>query len=104
MSYMFYKCSSLINLDISNFNTQNVFSFTGIFEEWASLTNLNLSNFNTQSLFNMMYMFKGCPSNINIMTKDHILLNELKHYYSKYNNYLNYFYNDLKIIKFKLYF
>ena len=50
-NYLFYNCSSLTNLDLSNFNTQNVTKIQCMFYGCSSLTNLNLSNFNTQKLF-----------------------------------------------------
>ena len=50
MSYMFYECESLINLDLSNFNTENVTNMNGMFCGCKSLTNLNLSNFNTENV------------------------------------------------------
>ena len=47
---MFCDCNSLANLNLSNFNTQNVTYMYGMFYGCNSLTNLNLSNFNTQIL------------------------------------------------------
>ena len=53
MSYMFYDCNSL--------------------------TNLNLSNFNTQNVTDMSWMFIGCNSlkKEKIITKDNKILNLL---------------------------
>ena len=64
--YMFYFCSSLTNLDLSNFNTQNVINMESMFYNCTSLTNLNLSNFNTQNVTNMGNMFNDCCSLINL--------------------------------------
>ena len=50
MRNMFSRCSSLINLNLSNFNTQNVKDMDGLFSHCYSLVNLNLSNFNTQNV------------------------------------------------------
>ena len=47
MSYMFVYCESLTNLDLSNFNTENVTNMKSMFILCESLTNLNLVNFNT---------------------------------------------------------
>ena len=47
MRNMFYKCSSLISLNLSNFNTNNVNNMSYLFCNCSSLTSLNLSNFNT---------------------------------------------------------
>ena len=50
----------------------------GMFAFCKSLTNLNLSNFNTQNVTNMSYMFVNCESlkNYNIITKDNKILKE----------------------------
>ena len=66
LSYLFYGCSSLSNIDLSNFNTQNVTDMSYMFCGCSSLTNIDLSNFNTQNVINMRYMFKGCSSLTNI--------------------------------------
>ena len=60
--YMFYNCSSLISLDLCNFNTNNVTDMSYIFSECSSLTSLNLSNFNTNNVTNMKLMFYKCSS------------------------------------------
>ena len=41
---MFYNCSKLMNLNLSNFNTQNVTNMSQMFWNCNSLKNLNLSN------------------------------------------------------------
>ena len=43
MSYMFYKCSSLTSLNLSNFNTNNVNNMSYMFFNCSSLNSLNLS-------------------------------------------------------------
>ena len=62
MDHMFSKCSSLTNLNLSNFNTQNVTNMSCMFSNCSSLTKLNLSNFNTQNVTNMFGMFSKCSS------------------------------------------
>ena len=64
--YMFCLCESLTNLDLSNFNTQDVTNMTNMFANCNSLTNLNLSNFNTQNVTNMNDMFSCCNSLTNL--------------------------------------
>ena len=51
---------------------------SGMFDDCSSLTNLNLSNFNTQNVTDMSYMFSGCDllTKNNIITKDKRILNE----------------------------
>ena len=41
MSGMFYNCSSLTSLNLSNFNTNNVNNMSGMFSCCSSLTSLN---------------------------------------------------------------
>ena len=62
MSYMFYNCYSLISLDLSKFNTQKVNDMSYMFYQCKSLKSLNLSNFNTQVVINMSNMFDNCSS------------------------------------------
>ena len=60
LSYMFSGCNSLTNIDLSNFNTQNVIDMSAMFYECKSLTNIDLSNFNTQNVTNMSDIFNEC--------------------------------------------
>ena len=78
MGCMFYGCSSLINIDLSNFNTNNVTDMGAMFRECSSLTNIDLSNFNTNNVTNMGCMFFWCDSlkKENIITKDKRILNQ----------------------------
>ena len=62
ISYMFSGCSSLTSLNLSNFNTNNVNNMRRMFSGCSSLTSLSLSNFNTNNVNNMSYMFVGCSS------------------------------------------
>ena len=45
MSYMFYNCYSLILLDISNFNIQNVERINLMFKNVYSLISIDFSNY-----------------------------------------------------------
>ena len=60
MGYMFHGCSSLKELNLSNFNTNNVTYMGYIFSKCSSLRELNLSNFNTNNVTDMGGMFYGC--------------------------------------------
>ena len=64
ISYMFYKCNSLISLpDISNWNTSNVNNMSNIFSECNSLISLpDISKFDTYKVNNMSNIFYGCKS------------------------------------------
>ena len=64
--YMFRDCSSLTNINLSNFNTQNVTDMSCMFSHCSSLTNINLSKFNTQNVTNMSRMFYECKSLSNL--------------------------------------
>ena len=61
-SNMFWKCSSITEIDLSNFNTSRVESMYNMFRDCSSLTSLNLSNFNTSQVWNFHCMFFGCSS------------------------------------------
>ena len=76
---MFYNCKSLTNLDLSNFNTQNVTDMSGMFYYCESLKNLNLSNFNTQNAAYMNDIFDNCESltKENIISKDDNIFKKL---------------------------
>ena len=80
MGNMLYECSSLNNLNLSNFNTQNVNNMNSMFYKCSSLNNLNLSNFNTQNVTNMNGMFWGWESliKLNVKTSDHKIIKQLK--------------------------
>ena len=60
MNSMFACCSSLISLDLINFDTSNVIDMTRLFWECNSLTSLDLSNFNTSKVKHMPSMFDSC--------------------------------------------
>jgi surface protein len=60
MAYMFNKCSELVNLDVSNFKTDNVTNMWAMFSDCSSLTQLDVSKFNTEKVKEMGYMFNGC--------------------------------------------
>lgn len=62
MSYMFYYCLDLTNLDTSHFNTSNVTNMGSMFSACTSLTFLSLSNFDTSHVTSMSGMFKDCIS------------------------------------------
>ena len=62
MNSMFYYCTKLKTLDLSNFNTSQVTNMSYMFSECSKLTSLNLSNFNTINLTNMNKMFYNCNS------------------------------------------
>ena len=62
MKLMFEECSALKELNINNFNTNNVTNMKGIFFKCESLKKLNLNNFNTYKVKDMGEMFAKCTS------------------------------------------
>lgn len=62
MQLMFYRCSNLTSINLSNFDTSNVNNMFGAFSECSSLTSLDVSNFNTSSVTNMNNTFNNCSS------------------------------------------
>ena len=61
---MFYGCSSLKELNLKNFNTNNVRSMSNMFSECSSLKELNLDNFGTNNVINIKNMFSGCSDEL----------------------------------------
>ena len=66
MHWMFYCCESLTSLDLSSFNTSNVTDISSMFWKCESLINLDLSNFNTSNVTDMSGMLGRCESLINL--------------------------------------
>ncbi len=62
MIRMFAGCSSLIELDLSNFNTSSVTNMGGMFDGCNSLISVNLSNFDTSKVTWLRCMFQNCSS------------------------------------------
>jgi len=59
-SSMFYKCSGLSELDVSNFDTSSVTDMSYMFYECSGLSTLDLSNFDTSNVTTMSFMFGYC--------------------------------------------
>ena len=62
MAYMFYQCSSITNLDVSNFDTSKATTMSYMFFGCSNLTKLDVSNFDTSKVTTMSYMFFGCSN------------------------------------------
>ena len=62
MDYMFYGCSALKSLDLTNFNTANVTNMGNMFNGCSALKSLDLTNFNTAKVTDMGNMFYGCSA------------------------------------------
>ena len=59
---MFYCCSLLTSINLTNFNTDNVIDMSSMFDNCSSLRFINFSNFNTANVKNMFGMFRYCSS------------------------------------------
>ena len=62
MGNMFYGCSALTSLDLTNFNTANVDFMDSMFNGCSALKSLDLTNFNTANVDFMDSMFNGCSA------------------------------------------
>ena len=62
MSFMFYQCSSLKELNLSKFNTNNVLDMSYMFYYCTQLTKLNIFNFKTNNRTNINGILTGCSS------------------------------------------
>ena len=63
---MFYDCSSIVEMDLSNFLSSEVNSTEFMFYGCSSLTSINFTNFDTSNVEIMAYMFCGCLSLISL--------------------------------------
>ncbi len=62
LTYLFYQCSNLINLNLKNFNTSSVTNMNSMFSDCSNLKMLNISNFDVSKVTNMTSMFQGLKS------------------------------------------
>ena len=65
-NYMFSKCSSLANINLSYFNADNLTNMSNMFNDCSSLMKINFNNFNTNNIINMSRLFYECSSLTNI--------------------------------------
>ena len=59
---MFYNCSELINLNLSNFDTSSCVSFHSMFYGCNKLVSLDISNFDASKSFYLIDMFYNCSN------------------------------------------
>ena len=71
---MFYGCSQLTSLDVTNFNTANVLAMSDMFSGCSSLTSLDVTNFNTENVVWIMKIFKGCSALTTIYVSDKFVM------------------------------
>ena len=69
--YWFAVCSNLTTIEgIEYLNTEKVTDMNSMFFHCSSLTSLDLSNFNTAKVSDMRYMFNGCSALTTIYASD----------------------------------
>lgn len=62
ISYVFSNCSTLTQLDLSNWDTRNVQYMIGTFSGCTNLTEINCSGWNSSKVYNMQAAFYNCKS------------------------------------------
>ena len=70
MSYLFYECNALTQLDLSNWDTSNIQYMISTFNGCNNLTELNCSAWNTGKVYNMQLAFYNCNSLETIPVRD----------------------------------
>ena len=76
MSWMFYKCSSLEEINLSKFNTENVTDMRCMFFRCSSLKELDLSNFKTDKVIRSYFFINECYPGMNIIGANEQIKNE----------------------------
>lgn len=59
---MFSYCTSLTEIDLSEFNTSNITNISGMFRHCSALTSINLSNFNTSKVTEASKLVQSCTN------------------------------------------
>ena len=75
MRGIFSGCSSLKELNLNNFNTNNVTDMSYMSFGCSPLKKINLNNFNTNNANNMMYMFGRCLNELKLK-----IINQFKNF------------------------
>ena len=60
--YLFSNCKTIIEIDLSNFNTSSVTSMQGMFLNCENLKYINFGNIDTSSVTDMSILFSSCIS------------------------------------------
>ena len=70
LSYVFHNCSSLTQLDLSNWDTGKIQYMIATFSGCTNLTGINCSTWNTNKVYNMQQAFLNCNSLETIPVRD----------------------------------
>lgn len=85
MANMFCGCSSLTALDVSGFDTGSVTSMNSMFSGCSGLSSLDVSHFNTSNVTNIVAMFYGC-SNLTSLDLRRFDMSKLTSFNSMFSN------------------
>ena len=82
------KIKSILDIDLSSFDTTKVTNASYMFDGISSLTTLNLSNFNTSKVMNMGYMFHGMRNltTLNLSSFDTYRVTNMSHMFNGMSN------------------
>lgn len=62
LAYFFHRCESIKNIDLSNWDVENVRYLGGLFFGCTSLKYFSFKNWKTSNVFSMVSMFKNCTA------------------------------------------
>lgn len=66
LSEIFYRCSALTRINISDWDTTNITRMDNMFSYCYNLTELDLSSFNTSNVTRLDYMFYECTGLVSV--------------------------------------
>ena len=64
MGHMFYGCSSLTSLNLSNFETSEIIYMNNMFKDCYNLEYINIKNFIENSSLYLYDIFNNDPDNV----------------------------------------
>ena len=98
---MFYSCSDIVEIDLSQFDTSEVNTMESMFYGCSQLTSVNFSSINTASVTNMKNMFRDCSklTSINLSNLDTSKVTTMENMFSdcislEYINFKNFVEHD----------
>ena len=96
---LFFDCQNLIDIDLSNFETDNLKNMSNMFYNCSKIEKLDLSNFDTRRVTNMSGLFYGCEelTSLNLFYPNandeknliNLIYSMILNYHPKLNNSLN---------------
>ena len=91
MSYMFSECTNLTNINLSSLNAEKVTDISYLFSQCSNLSKIDLSSFKTKNLINMQYMFSLCINlkNINLSFFNTENVNNMNYIFSNCHSLTN---------------